>query len=460
MKNQSLHDAWALTLEHLDHNLENNSGKLKNPAELMSRYDLSINELPRNRDELIDDMKAYLTETTNTLSPKFQNQLFSGINPYALAGDWLTSLTNTTMATFEVSPLATMMERELITHMNNKAGWPDGDGIMVTGGSNANMVGMLMARNTFFPETKSEGSSDKKFVLFVSEDAHYSFEKAANLMGIGSRFVRKVQADDQGRMKPSVLSELILAAKQNGETPFFVAATAGTTVLGVYDPIDEISEITKKFGLWLHVDGAWGGSVLLSRKHRSLMKGIEKADSMAWDTHKMMGTGLMSSFFLTRHKDALRKSHDGGGNNYIFHESDSSSWDSGPASLQCGRRNDALKVWLAWRSMGDSGFEMHVDTLIEKAKLAARLIQENDSLELLYDVEMLNICFRFKASEESNRVQKEIRRQILLDGKFYVNISTRNDQTFFRLITANPVLEQHHLEELFEEIIKKGKTIV
>lgn len=459
MKNPSLHDAWSLTIEHLDKNFDNHTGKLKNPADLQKRYDLAISDLPRSRDELLDDMKAYLSETTNTLSPNFQNQLFSGINPYALAGDWLTSLTNTTMATFEVSPLASMMERELVSHMNRKAGWIEGDGIMVTGGSNANMVGMLMARNTFFPETKSDGSTDKKLVLFVSEEAHYSFEKAANLMGIGSRQIRKVPVDGKGRMKPSALTEMILACRQNGETPFFVAATAGTTVLGVYDPIDEISEITGKLGLWLHVDGAWGGSVLLSRKHRALMKGIEKADSLAWDTHKMMGTGLMSSFFLTKHKESLRKSHDGGGNNYIFHESDSSSWDSGPASLQCGRRNDALKVWLAWRSMGDSGFEKHVDILMENARLAGDMILENDSLELLYDVEMLNICFRYKTSKNSNEVQKEIRRQILMDGKFYVNISTRNEQTFFRLITVNASLEQRHLADLFAEIIKKGKSL-
>jgi glutamate/tyrosine decarboxylase-like PLP-dependent enzyme len=459
MKNHSLHDAWTLSSEYFEGSLTRSVGKLKTNLDQQKPIDLSLQSGPRTRDQLLDDMKFYLDETTNTLSPQFQNQLFSGLNPYALAGDWLASLTNTTMATYEVAPMATVMERELVQHMNKKVGWESGGGIMVTGGSNANLVALLMARNTLFPESKEEGNKQLKLVLFVSEEAHYSFDKAANLMGLGSHNVRKVPSDLSGRMKSSVLEEMIHDSKQMGETPFFVAATAGTTVLGVYDPILEVSEVCKTNGLWFHVDGAWGASVLLSQKHRFLMKGIDQADSLAWDTHKMMGTGLISSFFLCKNKHALRRSHDGGGNNYIFHDSELSSLDSGPSSLQCGRRNDALKVWLAWRSLGDQGFEKLIDTLFEKALMATSMILETQSLELLYKPEMLNICFRYETKGDSNAVQKEIRRLLLEDGKFFVNISTRCGQTFFRMITANPALEKEHVQELLESIVKLGNKI-
>jgi len=431
-------------------NISPSVGKRLGPQDLLSKMDFSIPKKMLGHEQLIQDVKNYLKFTPNTITSHFQNQLFSGLNPYALCGDWISTFTNSTMATYEVAPVATMMEKELVKHLNDKIGWTNGDGLMVTGGSNSNFVAMLVARNLHFPETKIDGLQGKKFTAFVSEEAHYSFDKAANMLGLGLNSVKKVPSDEKGKMNPVALRELILSSLELGEQPYFIGATAGTTVLGAYDPIFEISEVAREFGIWFHVDGAWGGSVILSKKHKSLMNGISNADSMALDTHKMLGTGLISSFFLTRHYNALRKSNHSGGGDYIFHENDASAWDLGPSSLQCGRRVDAFKIWLMWRSMGDEGIEKMIDGLFQNVQLAKLYIESRTELQLLQDPEMLNICFAFK--DESLPVA-EIRKRLLDDGEFYVNISTRRGKTFFRMILVNPMITEIIIIKTINKII-------
>jgi glutamate decarboxylase len=180
-------------------------------------------------------------------------------------------------------------------------------GISQPGGSASNSTSIIIARNTKFPSTKTDGYGDKRFVLFTSAHGHYSLEKAAQMFGFGSNAVRSVDVDENGCMLPSHLSALVAEVRKNGETPFYVNATAGTTVLGSFDPIDAIADVCEKEDLWLHVDGSWGGPVIFSdnlRKDR--MKGIERADSVALTPHKMLGVPMTCSFLLG--KD-VRKFH-------------------------------------------------------------------------------------------------------------------------------------------------------
>jgi glutamate/tyrosine decarboxylase-like PLP-dependent enzyme len=454
---ETLKTAYQLTVEHLGG--KPHVGPLLLPDELRETLGLKLSKDGVNAEAIQIEMRNFLHYSANTLTPQFQNQLFSGLNPYALAGDWLSTIVNTTMATYEASPVGTLVEKELIRHMNDIVGWKKGDGIMVSGGSNSNLVGMLVARNYLYPETKQAGIGSKIFTAFVSEESHYSFDKAINLMGMGTKHLIKVPSDEQGRMLPAELREKIQESIARGETPFFVSATAGTTVLGAFDPIREISSIAKEFNLWLHVDGAWGGSTLLSKKHRYLMDGSDLADSMTWDTHKMLGTGLISSFFLCRHPRALRASNDSGDGNYIFHDSETSDWDSGPSSLQCGRRIDAFKVWLMWKALGDLGLEKLVDDLFTKADLARSLIESRPELQLLFESHMLNICFRYRDAVDPDKLVIKVRQRLLEEGHHFVNYSTRRGKTFFRMIIANPELEESHTQNFLDRVIKLSKEL-
>lgn len=211
---------------------------------------------------------------------------------------------------------------------------PDAGGLTLPGGSASNSTSMVIARNTMFPETKAKGNGGYRFVVFTSVHGHYSVEKSAILCGFGSEAVLQIPVDQAGRMvvsgrssprdpsvvrKPGVqiinpisfpgtieLEAAIIKAKAEGYTPFYVNAGAGTTVLGSYDPFPEIAAVCKTHNLWFHVDGSWGGSVIFSENQKWRLKGVELADSMTVNPHKMLGVPMTCSFLLTPDRRRFR----------------------------------------------------------------------------------------------------------------------------------------------------------
>lgn len=202
---------------------------------------------------------------------------------------------------YQVSPVLTLIEKATSKALAELFGFtgPHAGGISQPGGSASNSTSIIIARNTLFPETKTDGYGGRRFVLFTSDHGHYSLEKAAQMFGFGSKAVKPIPVDSYGQMIPSLLEKAIEEAKTSGEIPFYVNATAGTTVLGSYDPIDQIADICQKHHLWLHVDGSWGGPVVFSEKLRqNRLKGVERADSVGITPHKMLGVPMTCSFLV------------------------------------------------------------------------------------------------------------------------------------------------------------------
>jgi len=433
-------------------------GAFMTPAELRGQFDMSLPAKGLGVERLRQDLAEYLRHSRVTLHPTFANQLSASILPAAFMGDVAVSLTNSTMATFEASPVATLLERTLVHRLGRMIGWDRTEGVMTTGGSNANFAGLLLARNTRFPETRRFGNGSTRFAVFVSEEAHYSFFKALNQLGIGTDNLIPVPVDAQGAMRASELDRMIGAARDRGFTPLACAATCGTTVLGAFDPVEEIADVCERHGLWFHVDAAWGGGAMMSRTHRALLKGTDRADSVTWDTHKMLGTGLVSSFVLTRHLGSLLTSHRGGGNNYLFHDGQENTLDLGPSSLQCGRRVDALKVWLAWRAMGDEGWEKLVDTLFARAQWMAEEIRKRPALQLLYEPQSLNICFRYRPKRAylANMAVRPIREDLMGRGEVMTNWSIRAGESFLRFIVVHPGADEQVLGRILDQVEAAG----
>ena len=216
--------------------------------------------------------------------------------------------------------MATLIEMELVKKMTTIIGYENGFGTFVTGGSNANLVAMLAARDRIYPRSKNEGLFDNKILCaFLSRESHYSYIKAGYQLGIGIDQIIRVSCDQTGHMEPNSLSTEITNAIDGGKIPFFVGATAGTTIRGVFDPIEKINEICKSHDLWFHIDGSWGGSVLLSKQHSELLDGSEESDSFAWCAHKMMGVPLMCTVILMKDKDVLRNINNVPSTDYLFH---------------------------------------------------------------------------------------------------------------------------------------------
>ena len=232
------------------------------PAELKAQLSLELPAEGKALSALKTDIAQYLTYAVKTAHPAYFNQLWGGFNAACFMGDMLTSAANTSMYTYEVAPVATLIEKTLIAKMGHLVGFSAPEGQFTTGGSNGNLMALAMARHQAVPNLKQTGMvNGLQLVAFVSEDAHYSFDKAAQLLGLGSDQVWKVPVDAQGKMIVAQLETLIQQARGQGAQPFFVAGTAGTTVRGAYDPFAEIAQVAQREKLWFHVDGAWGAGV-------------------------------------------------------------------------------------------------------------------------------------------------------------------------------------------------------
>ena len=444
----------------------NSPGKVVDylPAKSLSKTtDIKLPLEGRGLDSVLDDIDNYLRACVKTNRAEFMNPLWGGVSLAGLAGEIIANLSNTSMYTYELAPLATLIEQTIISRVGEIIGFPQSGGSLTTGGSNGNMLGILCARQAMIPTSTHSGFDGRDMVIFVSEEAHYSVLMAANVLGIGHRNVIKVSCDDEGRMKPSSLEDEIIFAKKEGRTPFCVVATAGTTVRGAFDPIRELADIAHREGLWYHIDAAWGGSCLFSNELNSLMSGCELADSICWDAHKMLGMPLICSLFIVKDKSILgRVCAHGESAHYLFH-SDTEEVDLGRYSLQCGRRNDALKLWLAWREKGDAGWAKIVENYFSLANHLEQRVNQEASLTMMSSRQWTNVCFRFDPQQENvdlNALNVEIRDRIMKGGKFMFSRANIGDDVILRLVISNPKVTEQSLDALADEIITIGYEII
>jgi len=453
---------WRRLAEHGDSESQLNTAE--SYEELKRRLDISVRKEGVDIEELLSDIDTYVTESVNTSHPHFMNPLWGGTNVASFAGEIITALTNTSMYTFEIAPMATLIENEMIATMAKLAGYEAGEGIFTTGGSNGNLLGLLCARDKKLPDAKFEGLRGKELVAFISEEAHYSTIVAANVLGIGKKNLIAVPCESSGKMDVNILEEYIAAEKRAGKIPFCVIATAGTTVKGAIDPLEDIVEICRREYIWLHVDAAWGGAALLSPKTRGLLSGIEKADSICWDPHKMMGIPLICSVFLVRDSGTLNKvcSHTTKTAHYLFSDY-SIDDDLGRKSLQCGRRVDAFKLWLAWRANGNDGWKKLVEKYFEMASYLSEKVSQQPLLELAAEPSLTNVCIRYTGArltpEKQDEANRQIRIKLLESNRFMVSMSLVDKRPIIRAVISNPLVSKKVIDRLLEAIIEIGDDV-
>ncbi|MFW6249093.1 MAG: pyridoxal phosphate-dependent decarboxylase family protein, partial [Bacteroidota bacterium] len=349
-------------------------------------------------------------------------------------------------------PVASLIEKEMISMMNSYIGYHQGDGIFLSGGSNANLVAMFSARNKVSPHSRFEGYDKReRLVAFVNEHSHYSFDTAANLLGIGSSNLIKVKTDASGRIIPAELERSVLASIEAGQKPFFIGATCSTTMQGAYDPLHAIADIAEKFGVWFHADGAFGGSIILSDKHKHMMDGIERTDSFAWDPHKLMNIPLICSVILTKRKGVLENNLTDINTDYIYHNNEEMT-DLGEKSIQCGRHVDAVKLWFAWKYYGKIGYDRRIANMIDMARYAEEIVKNHPELEMVSPRQSFTVCFRYRPPFEANLDEFNfmVREKLRREGKSMVNYGYVNDQMTIRFVASNGDLEKKDIDKFFD----------
>lgn len=338
-----------------------------------------------------------LHNSVRTNHPRFFDKLYSGADSVGVMAELLTALINCNVHTWDASPVLTLIERECVHAMSTLAGYDPAtsDGVFCPGGSYSNMIALFTALQRARRLAKLTDRPRRRYVCVLGEQSHYSVKTAITLLGLADQSepacppspsppctadqlrmwnngIAAVQCDAAGRIVPSALAATLSALRAAGYEPFAVASTAGTTVLGAYDQFDALQDVIERaagdLGVpWHHIDGCWGASVLMSQRHGERMRGCSRADSLAWNPHKMMHVPLQCSVLLVRRAGLLEANLTDLASSaaYLFHESDEITHplqcDIGLKTLQCGRRADALKLWLMWKHYGRAGFARFID---------------------------------------------------------------------------------------------------
>ncbi len=429
--------------------------KKQSASELKRQLSLELSVDATGWEQLVKQIEQIQTASISTHSPYFMNQLFSGIAPEMLLADQVIAQTKSTMATYEASPVFSLIEKEVVQNLGELLGWQKHsiDGVTVPGGSASNFMAIHCARQKRFKKYKKDGlPAGAQIQIFVSAEAHYSFKKACAVLGFGTKSLISVKADDFGRMSVEDLKTKIELCLTAGAIPLMVCATAGTTVLGSFDPIEAIAEVCLKNQIWLHVDGAWGGPVIFSTKHRKLVKGIDKADSFTFDAHKLLGANLTCSFFITRHSHILIEANDVDGADYLFHDS-ADTIDRGRLSWQCGRQAEVMSFWTLWKSAGTKNLGAFVDRLMNIVSESIPWIEQKHRLNLIAQPEFLNICVQvFPPADKQTDAKswsQHVRNQLREKNQAMINYSTTADGvTFLRLILAHPQINSDKIQEM------------
>jgi glutamate/tyrosine decarboxylase-like PLP-dependent enzyme len=395
--------------------------------------------------ELGEKLKTLLSLTPATGTKRFFNQLFGGNDPAALLGDMLAPLLNTSMYTWKVAGPHVLIENAIVAHMAEFAGMSGGEGVFTPGGSLSNMTAMLIARNEAIPGYREEGSNGARGRVYSSADAHYSIRKSAGMVGIGRDNVVSIETDENGCMSADALDAAIQRDKLAGYVPMMINTTAGTTVQGAFDPIDEIATVAEKHGVWQHVDGAFGGSLLLSDTHRHKLAGLSRADSLTWDAHKLMGVPLTCSVLLTRQPGILTK-HLSESASYLF-QGDSDQFNPGTRSIQCGRRNDLLKLWTAWQRHGDDGYRARIDYVMTLAAYAVKTVEDDSRMHMSHRPQSVNVCF-----EVDGKPSAEICKELQAKGLAMVGTGDVRGRTTVRLVCVDPSMTTTDIDVFFHAV--------
>jgi L-2,4-diaminobutyrate decarboxylase len=414
-------------------------------------------------------LEKMLSSGQNLHHPRYIGHQVPASNPVAGLFDAVGSLTNQPMAIYEMGPWATAVEHAVTRSLCRKVGWnPDTScGVLTHGGSLANLTALLTARNVVFPGSWEVGLP-QNVVLVVHADSHYCMNRSAGILGLGTRHVVKAALDDRRRMDPSRLNELLLEQKAAGRKVMAVCASACATPIGAFDPLQQVAKVCRDHDVWLHVDAAHGGAALMSRTHRHLLDGIDMADSVVWDAHKMLFVPALCAAVLYRnHAHRFQTFQQDAP--YLFDPSNPgmAEFDNGTRTIECTKRSTGFGLWGIWALYGEQLFEQMVDRTFALAEYFCNCLVEADDFEVLHTPECNIVVFQYLpkslrdgSTADVGRLQQELRSRLVKSGEFYIVQTNLNGRAALRVTLMNPLTTEQDLTALLDELRSIGQDIL
>lgn len=391
----------------------------------------------------------------------------------AVDADALASASNASMDTYDSGPATLAIEQWVVRSLAGLAGFgPAADGVLTPGGSISNLLAVLIARDSAAAAAGIDVRRDglqgfDRPVVFCSELAHFSVQRACAALGLGEQAAVTIPSDDDFRMRLDVLADEL--AKPD-RTPIAVVATAGTTDYGSVDPIASIAELAREYGAWVHVDAAYGFGALFSDRLAPLLAELPCADSVTLDLHKIGWQPAATSMLLVAHRE--RFASFGRSVDYLNPADDIDSGLDGllGRSLQTTRRPDAVKVATTLTAYGRAGLGTMLDTCHELAHAAAARVVADSNLELLAPVTLTTVLFRVTAqglaAAEQDAVQGEVRRRLLTSGRVLIGRTKvparggRPAAVALKLTLLNPNATATDVEELLDQVVATGHDVL
>lgn len=410
----------------------------------------------RLRDEVLADCNR-LTH------PRAAGHQVSAPLPAAIWTECVIGALNQSVAVAEMSPTATVLEHRVIRWMCDLVGYQAGaGGTLTSGGTEATFTALLAARAAAIPDAWTNGVGANPPVVICGVHTHYAVSRAVGELGIGMRNVIVVPTRDW-TMNTDALAEVLDRLDAEGRPVMAVVATAGSTATGSFDDLHTIGALCEAHGAWLHVDAAHGGSALLSERHRSRLRGIERARSIAWDPHKMMLLPLAAGLLLVRDERVLESAFSQRAP-YLFHGGDGERvWDQGVRSFQCSRRADVIKLWVALQRYGANGIGALYDRLCNVAMAMYDMLVAHPSFAVLHVPTSNILCFRYVGDrslddEALDVVNRELRARYNRSGAGWITATELEGRRVLRVTIMNPRTSENDVREIVEGLAREAAS--
>lgn len=406
-----------------------------------------------------DFFRKTIEKSTHLHHPRYMGHQVTPPLPITAIASMLSGLLNNGMAVYEMGLVSNPLERILSELLAKKIGFDNNaSGLLTSGGTLANLTALLAARAAK-TDVWEEGNGDKLAVM-VSEEAHYCIDRAARIMGMGSEGIIKVPTNERLQIRTDLLEKYYNEATEKGFKVICIVGSACSTSTGSYDNLVEIGNFAQKYHLWFHVDGAHGGAVIFSEKYKNKVKGIEQADSVVIDWHKMLMTpALATALIFKRDEDAFKTFQQKA--QYLWANQHSKDWfNSGKRTFECTKLMMSLKIYSILKAHGVQIFTENVEHLHGLAEKFAEIVKSRPTFELAIEPESNIVCFRLTPSNANlNELNSAIRKQLLQEGNFYIVQTTLKENVYLRVSLMNPLTTEADLNALINEIERIGNQI-
>ena len=350
------------------------------------------------------------------------------------------------------------LERFVIKFLAKTIGMENNaDGVLTSGGTLGNLTALLAARQIKSNNNIWSEGIDNEYVpvFLVSEESHYSVERAIHIMGIGDKGIVKVPVNDNHKMDMDTIKKYYEKSVAEKRNVVCLVGNACSTSLGLYDPLNEMAEFCKEHNLWFHVDAAHGGPAAFSKKYKHLIKGIEQADSVVIDFHKMLMQPALVTAVLFKNDEHSYQTFSQKAS-YLWDTNEKDWYNLGKRTFECTKDTMSLKVYSTLRTYGTELFEDNVTALFDLGKKFADIINHRNNFELAISPESNIVCFRYKLNnyedEKLNDLNKRIRQILIEDGEFFIVQTEINKKIFLRTCLMNSFTTEKDLISLLDRI--------